>query len=112
MSIKMAGNNLLCLGGGSSTRLSRGRGGSSSRASNGRQGLGGLPSEIGVIATEVTIARRLEINGTSELEVANEAARAEVEIRLDDFEELAIADGARAVGIDVNRKRQCNANGI
>lgn len=56
------------------------------------KGLGGLPGEVGVAATEVTELGSLVVDGAAELELADDVEGAEVEVLLDDLGENIIGE--------------------
>ena len=63
----------------------------SSRRGLQRELFGLLPSEVRVVAAEVAVRRRELENGLPELEIAHDAARAEVKVCLDDLNKLGVA---------------------
>merc|ERR1712023_400634 len=72
------------------------------RVGVGVQGLGLLPGEVGVVTAKVTTAGRLPVDGAQQLEVADDAARAEVKVLLHNLEDLLVGDGAGAKGVDTH----------
>lgn len=74
-----------------------------------RQVLGGFPGEVRVVAAEVAVRSRLLEDGLSQLQVAEQTARAEVEVVVDDLHKvlvgLAGAGLAGAVRVNVDGKR-------
>jgi hypothetical protein len=69
------------------------------------EGLGGLPSEVRVVATEVAVGGGLLKDGSSEVEVSDDSAGAEVEVVLDDLGDLGIGL-AGAGAYDFNQKER------
>jgi len=75
--------------------------------------LGRLPREhVGRLAAEVAVRRRLQVARLAQVERARDQSRAEVE-RLEHLrEDLLVGDLARAVGVDVDRERLRDADGV
>ena len=75
--------------------------------------LGDLPGEVGVVgAAKVTVGGGLRELGLLELEVADDASRAKVEVLLDDLNELGLGLLRGAVSVDVDGERLHDTNGV
>lgn len=73
---------------------------------------GGLPGEVGVVATEVAARGGLLVDGAAEVEVAGEDTGAQVEVLQDNGEDLRVGAGASAVGVDVDREGLGHTDGV
>lgn len=75
-----------------------------------------FPSEIRVVATEVTIGSGLLHDRTAKVQVTDDGSGSQVEVILHNFGDLGIgllrAGHASAVSIDEDRKRVLNTNSI
>ena len=50
-----------------------------------------LPSEVSIVTAKVTISSSLGVDRAGESEVTHDAARAEIEVVLDDFKKFSIS---------------------
>jgi len=75
--------------------------------------LGLLPGEALLLTTEVRVAGGSRVLGLEEVELTDDASRAEVEVLEDDVEELAVslADGS-AIGVDVDGHGVSNTDSV
>jgi len=64
--------------------------------------LGGLPGEVGVVASKVAVAAGLGVDGALEVKLADEASSAHVKVLLDELDDLLLRDLGSAVGLDVD----------
>jgi hypothetical protein len=74
--------------------------------------LGVLPGEVLIITTEVTIRSGLKVDGTSELKIAHQTSRAEIEVLLNDLEEFAIRFGTSTIRINEYGEGMRNTDSI
>ena len=78
--------------------------------------LGGLPSEVGVSAAEVTVSGGLLEDGSAKVQVADDSSGAEVEVVLHDLSDLSIgllgAGHAGAVGVHEHGQRVGHTDGV
>mgnify|MGYP007025682788 CR=1 FL=1 len=75
--------------------------------------LGRLPREyVGRLAAEVAVGRRLEVARLGQVERARDQSRAEVEGLEHLGQDLLVRDLARLVGVDVDRQRLRDADGV
>ena len=74
--------------------------------------LGLLPFEVEVRAAEVAVRSRGLVHGVAQLEVVHDAARAQVEVLIDDLEDLRVRDGTGAIRGDVDGKGGGNSDGV
>lgn len=78
--------------------------------------LDGLPGEVGVNTTKVSVGRGLLHHRAAKVEVTDDATSTEIEVLLDDLDELQVglsrAGGGGAVGIHEDGKRVGKANTV
>jgi hypothetical protein len=72
--------------------------------------LGLLPGEL--LVSEVTVLRGLVVDGVREVQLLNDDTRAHVEVGLDDVDKLVRGLVGGAIGLDEERERLGNTNGI
>jgi hypothetical protein len=73
--------------------------------------LGLLPGEA-LVGTEVTVLGSLEVDGAVEAQLTNDDTGTEVEVLVDDLNELVRGLVGGTVGVDVNRERLGDTNGV
>ncbi len=71
-----------------------------------------FPGEVRVVAAEVTVRRRLGVDGPLEVQCVNDGARTEVEQFVDRFTDAGRVNGLRAEGLNVRSDRACLADGV
>src|SRR3990170_7491147 len=71
-----------------------------------------FPGKVEVVAPKVTIAGGLAEDRPPEVEVTDDCARAQVEELLHESGDLVVGKLAGAEGLDVDRKRMGNADGV
>jgi hypothetical protein len=76
------------------------------------EGLRGLPLEVGIIATKVTIRSSLVVDGAAKVKLAHDASRAEIKVVVDDLEEISIGLLTSAVGVNENGQRLSDTDGV
>lgn len=80
------------------------------------EGLGGLPGEVGIGATEVTVSGGLLQDGAAQVEVADDGSRAKIEVVLHDLGDLLVslarASDAGAVGVHEDGQRVRHTDGV
>ncbi len=74
--------------------------------------LGLLPSEVSILTTEVTIRSSLLVDRASELEIADDATGAEIEVLEDDLEELRVGLSTSAIRVNEDGQRLGDTDGI
>lgn len=74
-----------------------------------------LPSEIRIVSAKVSIRRSLLHDWATQIEITDDSPRPEVKVLLNDVDEVCIGfprSFGGTVGVDVNRQRVRNTNGI
>jgi len=78
--------------------------------------LGLLPSEVRIVASEVSVGSGLPHDRAAELKVADDASRAEVEVLVDNLSKLGVCLSGgllgSSVGVNEDGKRVWDANGV
>mmetsp|Transcript_13720 Transcript_13720/g.28343 ORF Transcript_13720/g.28343 Transcript_13720/m.28343 type:complete len:210 (-) Transcript_13720:710-1339(-) len=79
-----------------------------------REFLDSFPGKVGIVSSKVTIGSSFSQNGTTQVEVPNDAARSQVEILVDHSRQLSICHPLldSSVRIDIYRQGIGDANGI
>lgn len=71
-----------------------------------------FPGEIRVVATKVTEGSGLLVDGATQLEVTNDATRAEIEVIFNNLQNFSVRLDTSAVGVDVDREGLGNTDGV
>lgn len=69
-----------------------------------------LPGEL--LATKVTVASGLGVDGLEEIQLLDDDTGAEIEVLLDNGEDLGVGLGAGTVGVDEDRGGLSNTDGV
>src|SRR5438309_10142084 len=74
--------------------------------------VGPFPGQVEVGATKVPVGRRLLVDGPAQLQLADDLQRAEVEVLLDQLLDFGNRHSLGAEGLDEDRNRLANADGV
>ena len=74
--------------------------------------VGLLPGEVGVFSAEVTVGCRLFVDGATQVQVADDCARAQVEGLFHGFNDFVLGNMCGAKGVDHDRQWLGNADGV
>ena len=77
-----------------------------------RHTVGALPGEVRVLTAEVTVGGSFLVNGTAQVQVADDRTRAQVEHALDGLGDRGLIDASGAERIDHDGQRVAHADGV
>src|SRR5262245_52474329 len=82
------------------------------RALEGRGLVGALPRELRLAAAEMTEGGGLSVDRPAQIELLHDSARRQLEVIANDLRDLLFGDSARALGVDHDRHRVGDADGV